>query len=81
MLAGTKWKRSQVANTGASQAVGRIVTELWRKLHFSILFQMIINNTGKKISRIFITFTKDIRMEKVVILNKEISAKTVLKIP
>lgn len=42
---------------------------------------MIINNMEKKISRIFVTFTKDIRMEKVVILNKEISAKIVLKIP
>jgi len=55
--------------------MGRILAELWRKLCLSILFQAIINNLENKISRIFATFTKDIKMEKVVILNKEILAK------
>lgn len=80
MLAGTEWKRSPPANTGGSQTAGRTRTELWRKLRPSILFQMIINNLEKKISRIFVTFTKDIKMEKVVILNKDISANATIKI-
>lgn len=42
---------------------------------------MIINNLEKKISRIFVTFTKDIKTEKVVILNKEIATKAIVKTP
>lgn len=50
-----------------------------RKLLLSILFQTIIINLEKKISRIFVTFTKDINMEQVVMLNKAISAKAIGK--
>lgn len=57
-----------------------MLTEHWRKLHLSILFRAVINNLEQKLSRIFVTFTKDITMEKVVILNKDLSAKAIIKI-
>lgn len=60
--------------------MGRILTEHWRKLHLSILFQAVINNLEKQLSRIFVTLTKDITMEKVVILNTDLSAKAIVKI-
>lgn len=46
-----------------------------RKLLLSILVQIIMINLEKKISRIFVTFTRDINIEQVVMLNKPISAK------
>lgn len=44
----------------------------------SIPFQAIINNFEKKISRIFVIFTEDTKKKTVIILNKEISTKTIV---